>query len=245
MGRVAKEVSGQVLCFMGFVGVCLTCGIPMWRVTTYIGANIVTGQIIWDGLWMQCVMQSTGQMQCSLQSSIMGISQDLQAGQALTVISLVVAFIGFALSFVGVKCTSCLSRDVSQTKVVILSGIICIIAGVLCLIPTAWSAAIAVTDYENPVVIQSQKREIGASIFIGWGSSILLIIGGSVLCSSCPPQDPKYFYQTYPPQYTAYPGSIYTARSYMPAKTYMPPKTYSPARQYGPASRPTSPGQYL
>lgn len=71
MGRIGKEVLGQLLSLIGFVGVAVTTGIPMWRVATYMGANIVTGQIVLDGLWMNCVMQSTGQMQCKINDSVM------------------------------------------------------------------------------------------------------------------------------------------------------------------------------
>merc|ERR1739838_1175578 len=94
MGRIGKEVAGQVISFIGFVGVCVSCGIPMWRVTSYIGANIVTGQIVWDGLWMNCVMQSTGQMQCKMNESVMRLTRDLQAARALVICSVIFGFIG-------------------------------------------------------------------------------------------------------------------------------------------------------
>ncbi|XP_042594929.1 claudin-like protein ZF-A89 [Cyprinus carpio] len=169
MGRIAKEVSGQVLCFIGFIGICVCCGIPMWRVTSYIGANIVTGQMVWDGLWMNCVVQSTGQMQCKVQDSIMRLTQDLQAARALTVIAIVIGFIGMLLTFVGGQCSSCLKNESSMAKVVILGGILCIVAGVACLIPVCWSSAYTISDFQSVLTIETQKRELGASIYIGWG----------------------------------------------------------------------------
>ncbi|XP_051718152.1 claudin-4 isoform X2 [Ctenopharyngodon idella] len=188
MGRIAKEVSGQTLCFIGFVGICVCCGIPMWRVTSYIGANIVTGQIVWDGLWMNCVMQSTGQMQCKVQDSIMRLTQDLQAARALTIIAIVIGCIGMLLTFVGGQCSSCLKKESSMAKVLILGGILCIIAGVACLIPVCWSAAVTISDFQNVLTIETQKREIGASIYIGWGIlgmslGIIGFIGAIVICA--------------------------------------------------------------
>ncbi|XP_036375106.1 claudin-like protein ZF-A89 [Megalops cyprinoides] len=230
MGRIAKETAGQVICFIGLIGVCIVCGIPMWRVTSYIGANIVTGQIVWDGLWMNCVMQSTGQMQCSIHQSLLRLSRDLQAARALIVSSIVVAFLGVMLTFVGAKCTSCLKQDGSKAKVVILGGVICIVAGVICLIPICWSAATTISDFINPLLTETQKRELGAAIYIGWATSGLLIIGGAVLCTSCPPQDYKY----YPAQYS-YPGSIVSGRPYIPGPEYAPGSQYAPAPQYMPA----------
>ncbi|XP_036392447.1 claudin-like protein ZF-A89 [Megalops cyprinoides] len=249
MGRIAKEVAGQVFLFTGFLGVIIVCGIPMWRVTSYVGANIVTGQIIWDGLWMNCIMQSTGQMQCKMHESLLKLSRDLQAARALIIISIVVGFVGLLMTFIGGKCTSCLDNDSSKAKVVIFGGILSIIAGVLCLIPICWSATTTITDFQNPLINDSQRRELGSAIFIGWGTSALLIIGGSILCTSCPPEENVYGYRNYPPQYI-YPGSVVTTGTYMPAKTYMPSRPNTAPEQYIPnqaytATRPYSPGNYV
>ncbi|XP_027018460.2 claudin-like protein ZF-A89 [Tachysurus fulvidraco] len=177
MGKIAKEVSGQTFCFIGLIGLCVTCGLPMWRTTYFIGANIVTGQIVWDGLWMNCVMQSTGQMQCKIQSSIMSLTQDLKAAQALIVIAILIAFAGVLMTFIGGRCTSCLKNESSMAKVVIFGGILCIVAAVVCLIPVCWSAAFTIIDYDNVLVPTSQKREIGACIYIGWGTTFMLGFG--------------------------------------------------------------------
>ena len=245
MGRIGKEVSGQVLSFIGFVGVCVTCGIPMWRVTTYIGANIVTGQIIWDGLWMNCVMQSTGQMQCKMNESVMRLTQDLQSARALVIISILFCFIGLAVTFIGAKCTSCLDKDSSKAKVMILGGILLIIGGVLVLIPVCWSASTTITDFSNPLTIETQRRELGASIYIGWGSAALLFFGGIILCTSCPPQQPMYggYGPTYgqAPMYP-YAGSMMNPGNY--GKVYGPPPTYSVAPSYMPSKQYASPGPY-
>lgn len=244
MGRIGKEVSGQILSFIGFVGIAVTCGVPMWRVTSYIGANIVTGQIIWDGLWMNCVMQSTGQMQCKLNESVMRLSPDLQAARALVIISLIFGFIGFIVSFIGAKCTGCLKKDSSKSKVMIISGCLIIVSAILILIPVCWSAAVSITDFQNPLTIETQRREIGASIYIGWASAAFLLIGGIVLTTSCPPQKQIYGYPGYPaaPVYP-YAGSQYgpvyappSNRSYMGTTTYVPPnKPYAAPSAYSAA----------
>lgn len=246
MGKIGKEVSGQVISFLGLLLAAVTCGVPLWRMTTYIGANIVTGQIVWDGLWMNCVMQSTGQMQCKLNESVLTLSPDLQASRALMAICIVVGFIGFMITFIGVKCTSCLKKESSNATVVIIGGCLLIIAAILVLIPVCWSAAVTISDFQNPLTIQTQKREIGAAIYIGWGSAILLLIGGIILTTSCPPQRPLY--PNYPPA-PMYPyssvnrapyGPVYAPASSLPytgtgsyiaSKPYAAPTTY-PARQF-------------
>lgn len=244
MGRVGKEIAGQVISFIGFIGAAVTCGIPMWRVTSFIGANIVTGQIVWDGLWMNCVMQSTGQMQCQLNDSVLRLSNDLQAARALVIISLIFIFVGFMISFLGARCTSCLKNETSKANVVIISGCLIITGAILVLIPVTWSAAVTITDFQNPVIIETQKRELGAAIYIGWGTTALLLVGGIILTTSCPPQRPTY--PGYPPgpvyPYTANPVSYqpvyappsnitYTGTgSYIPNKPYAVPPTYSAGR---------------
>ncbi|XP_035240252.1 claudin-4-like [Anguilla anguilla] len=236
MGRICKEVTGQVFCFIGFLGVIIVCGIPMWRVTTRIGANVVSGQVVWDGLWMNCVMQSTGQMQCSIHESLLKLSRDLQASRALIVTAIVVAFVGLTFTVIGAKCTSCLDKDASKAKTVILGGAICIASGATCVIPVSWSAATTIADFQSSFVSEERKRDLGAAIYIGWATSALLIIGGSILCTSCPPVDNRYGWgypgQRYPPQY--YPGPAMTAGTYMPAKVYIPNRSHSASSQYIP-----------
>ncbi|KAK5601148.1 hypothetical protein CRENBAI_003536 [Crenichthys baileyi] len=244
MGRVSKEVSGQVISFIGLLLAAVSCGVPMWRVTSYVGANIVTGQIVWDGLWMNCVMQSTGQMQCKLNESLMRLSQDLQAARALVVICLVCGFIGFTITFIGAKCTSCLKKDASNATVVIIGGCLIILAAILILVPVCWSAAISISDFQSVLTIETQKREIGGSIYIGWASAAFLLIGGIVLTTSCPPNNPVipgYGAPMYPygPANTALYAPVYAppgsqpytgtySGTYAPAKPYAAPTTYSP-----------------
>lgn len=246
MAKIAREVTGQVISFVGLCLAAVTSGIPMWRVTTYIGANIVTGQIVWDGLWMRCIMQATGQMQCSLTNNLLSLTQDLQAARALVIICLVIGLIGFIVTFIGAKCTSCLKTDWGSANAVITGGVLLIIAAILVLIPVCWSAAVTISDFGSTTLTATQKRELGAAIYIGWGAAAVLLIGGIVLTTSCPPRRkfypyypaaPMYPYAPAPPTYTrpvyAPPASQpYTGSgSYAPTKPYAAPATYSP-RQY-------------
>ncbi|XP_048839405.1 claudin-like protein ZF-A89 [Brienomyrus brachyistius] len=191
MASMGKEILGLALAIIGFLGVIIVCAMPMWKVTAFIGANIVTAQIIWEGLWMNCVTQSTGQMQCKVYDSMLALPQDLQAARALVVISIIVSFFAILLAVVGGKCTNCIEEEASKAKVTIGSGIAFIIAGVLCLIPVCWSANTIIRDFYNPLLTEAQRRELGASLYIGWGAAGLLILGGGLLCTSCPPKEDK------------------------------------------------------
>ncbi|XP_036381289.1 claudin-3-like [Megalops cyprinoides] len=186
------EIVGIALCVLGWIIAIVACALPMWRVTAFIGSNIVTAQVIWEGLWMNCVTQSTGQMQCKVYDSMLALPQDLQAARALTVISIILAVLAVLISIVGAKCTNCIEEEASKAKVMIIAGVFFIIAGVMQLIPMCWTANTIIRDFYNPLLTDAQRRELGASLYIGWAAAALLIIGGAMLCCSCPPRERKY-----------------------------------------------------
>uniref|UniRef100_UPI0037E700CB claudin-4-like n=1 Tax=Semicossyphus pulcher TaxID=241346 RepID=UPI0037E700CB len=189
MVSTGRQMLGLTLAVIGFLGSIIICALPMWKVTAFIGANIVTAQVIWEGLWMNCVTQSTGQMQCKVYDSLLALPQDLQAARALTVIAIIVGVFGIIFGVVGGKCTNFVEDERQKCKVAIASGIIFIIAGLMVLIPVCWTANTVIRDFYNPVLTNAQRRELGASLYIGWGSAGLLFLGGGLLCSSCPPRD--------------------------------------------------------
>ncbi|XP_016121231.1 claudin-3-like [Sinocyclocheilus grahami] len=186
------EIGGIALGIIGWIISIVTCALPMWRVSAFVGANIVTAQVIWEGLWMNCVVQSTGQMQCKVYDSMLALSQDLQASRAMSVIAIILAILGVLISIMGAKCTNCIEDEASKAKVMIVSGVMFIIAGILELIPAAWVAHQTIRDFYNPLLTTAQQRELGASIYIGFAAAALLLIGGAMLCCTCPPQEKKY-----------------------------------------------------
>lgn len=183
------QIMGIALAIIGWIGVIVTCAIPQWRVTAFVGQNIVTAQTTWEGIWMTCVVQSTGQMQCKVYDSMLALAQDLQAARALTIISILVGLIGILLAIAGGKCTNCVEDEVSKAKVCVAAGVIFIISGILVLVPVCWTANNVVKEFYNPMLVNSQKNELGAALFIGWGAAALLLLGGGLLCANCPPKD--------------------------------------------------------
>lgn len=209
MTSAALEILGLGLGILGWVGVILACGLPMWQVSAFIDVNIVVAQTIWEGLWMNCVVQSTGQMQCRVYDSLLALPQDLQAARALVVVAIVLAVLGTLLAVAGGKCTNCVEDETAKAKVMILSGVTFIIAGVLILIPISWSANSIIRDFYNPLVAESQKRDLGSSLYVGWAASALLLLGGGILCCTCPPRGEKPY------------SAKYTASRSLPASNYV------------------------
>ncbi|XP_018586252.1 claudin-3-like [Scleropages formosus] len=210
------EIVGIALGVIGWIIALVACALPMWRVTAFIGANIVTAQVIWEGLWMNCVMQSTGQMQCKIYDSMLALPQDLQAARALTVISIIISVLAVLISIVGAKCTNCIEDEASKAKVMIVAGILFIISGIMQLIPASWSANTIIQDFYNPLLTDAQRREIGASLYIAWAAAALMVFGGAMLCCSCPPREQKYN-----PSRMAYSAPRSVARSGYDKKDYV------------------------
>lgn len=197
MASMGLQVMGIALAVLGWLGAILSCALPMWRVTAFIGSSIITAQITWEGLWMNCVVQSTGQMQCKVYDSLLALPQDLQAARALIVICIILAVFGVLLSVVGGKCTNCVDDESSKAKIMIVAGVVFLLAGLLVMVPVSWTANNVIRDFYNPLVASGQKREMGASLYVGWAAAGLLILGGALLCFNCPPRNDKPYSAKY------------------------------------------------
>ena len=77
-----------------------------------------------------------------------------------------------------------------------LGGALCVLAGVLCLVSVSWSAAATVLVYNDPFVVEALKRDVGSSIYIGWASGVLLLLGGAALLVISMPQMPRNPWET-------------------------------------------------
>ncbi|KAF1378457.1 hypothetical protein PFLUV_G00190750 [Perca fluviatilis] len=209
MSSAGLQILGSFLAIIGFLGDIIICALPMWKVSAFIGSNIVTAQTFWEGLWMNCVMQSTGQMQCKVYDSMLALPSDLQAARALVVISILVVLMGLLLTLAGGKCTNCIEDEEAKSKVAIAAGVFFIVGGILCLIPVSWSANTVIRDFYNPILSDPQRRELGASLFIGWGSAGLLLIGGALLCCQCPKRKDSGYSVKYSAPRTAASGGAY------------------------------------
>ncbi|XP_064323708.1 claudin-4-like [Phalacrocorax carbo] len=192
MATMTMQLGGLMLAVLGWLGSILTCALPMWKVTAFIGSNIVVAQVFWEGLWMNCVYESTGQMQCKVYDSLLELTSDLQAARALVVTSIFVAFFAFLTAISGADCTRCVDDKSTKTRISIVAGVIFILASIMLLVPVSWSANSIVSNFYNPMVPEALKRELGAALYIGWASSALQLFGGGILCCSGPPsqQDP-------------------------------------------------------
>ncbi|XP_028662686.1 claudin-4-like [Erpetoichthys calabaricus] len=205
---MALQSVGISLSMIGLAGTIAICAMPMWRVTAFIGNNIVVAQVFWEGLWMNCVYQSTGQMQCKMYDSQLDLSPDLQAARGLVVISIVMACLGFLIFVVGAQCTNCLENQRAKATIVVVSGVTYVLTGITTLVPVCWTANTIIRDFYNPLVPNALKKELGAALYAGWATAAFLLIGGAMLCWTCPPEK-----EHYPMRYT--PAKPNTVNSYI------------------------------
>ncbi|XP_049581318.1 claudin-4-like [Syngnathus scovelli] len=184
---MALQELGIVLATLGLAGTMLICGLPMWKVTAFIGTRLVVMQVFWEGLWMTCVSEYTGQMQCKLYDALLDLSPELQAARGLVCISLFLGCLGFLVFLLGARCTKCLNHPRIKTRVVLGSGLVFGLAGLASAVAVSWTANNVIRDFYNPRVPDVLKRELGAAIYIGFVASGLLLCGGGILCASRPP----------------------------------------------------------
>lgn len=76
MANAGLQLLGFILAFLGWIGAIVSTAMPQWKIHSYAGENIVTAQSIYEGLWMSCVSQSTGQIQCKVFDSLLNLNSE-------------------------------------------------------------------------------------------------------------------------------------------------------------------------
>ncbi|XP_012715894.2 claudin-4-like [Fundulus heteroclitus] len=174
-------ILGILLSFIGWLGTIITCALPMWIV--FIGDM---DTVYWNGLWKACELRtSTQEKRCIYyQLEHYFLAQEMLVGRVMVILSLIVGVFGIPLGVVGGKLTNCIENEASKAKACIVSGVIFIIAALLILIPVSWSAHVIISGSYEKYLIGLTRLELGAALYIGWASAVLLFVGGGLLCSN-------------------------------------------------------------
>uniref|UniRef100_A0A673JS51 Claudin n=1 Tax=Sinocyclocheilus rhinocerous TaxID=307959 RepID=A0A673JS51_9TELE len=184
------ELMALCLGIIGLIGAVAVTGLPMWKVTAFIGENIIVMETRWEGLWMTCFRQANIHMQCKVYDSLLFLPPDLQAARGLTCCALALSGVGLLVSLVGLRCTLCL-RDQPRAKslIAMAAGVMQILASVCVITPVSWTAHTIIRDFYNPLLIDAQRRELGEALYIGWVTSAFLLASGIIFL--CRRVDPK------------------------------------------------------
>ncbi|XP_025033459.1 claudin-5 [Python bivittatus] len=184
MASAAVQLLGLALSVLGWAGAILVAALPTWQVSALIENHIVVAQTTWEGLWMACVVQSTGQMQCKVFDSILALSPQVQAGRTLMVIGVLLGLVALLVTVTGAQCTTCLHGSKIKDWIAGIGGALFVICGFLVLVPPSWFANTIISNFYDPNVEPSKKREMGAALYLGWAASALLLLGGALICSA-------------------------------------------------------------
>ncbi|XP_015197331.1 claudin-8 [Lepisosteus oculatus] len=190
MALAVLEIVAMILSTIGLIGAAAATGMPMWRVTAFIGENIIVMETLWEGLWMNCFRQANIRMQCKVYDSLLILPPDLQAARGLMCCSLALAFLGLMIATMGMQCTSCIrDNDRAKSIILIISGCLIIMASICVLIPVSWTGNVIIRDFYNPLLLDAQRRELGEALYIGWVTSAFLFAGGCIFACRSVPED--------------------------------------------------------
>ncbi|KAK0146195.1 Claudin-19 [Merluccius polli] len=76
MANSGLQLLGYFLALGGWIGIISTTALPQWKQSSYAGDAIITAVGLYEGLWMSCASQSTGQVQCKIFDSMLSLDRD-------------------------------------------------------------------------------------------------------------------------------------------------------------------------
>lgn len=183
MACCVLQITGLIFGGVGMVGTLAATAMPQWRVSAYVDGNIVVFETIWEGLWMDCVSQLGIRLQCKFYDSVLALPPPLEAFRALMCIAVGLSVVSFLMAIVGVKYTQRSKEGPQGISIFILAaGVTFLLSGTLVLIPVSWTGGSIIRDFYDPEVPVPLKRELGAALYVGWGSTALLLAAGAMYC---------------------------------------------------------------
>ncbi|NXN82223.1 CLD14 protein, partial [Bombycilla garrulus] len=192
MASWALELLGFSLSLLGSIGTFTATILPHWWRSAHVGTNILTAVAHVRGLWMECAWHSTGVYQCQPYRSQLALPAELRAARAMMVTSCLLAVLAAGLAVVGMRCTRCAEGSPAKASIAGCAGIGFVAAGLLCLVPVAWSTSDVVVDFYRPTLPAGMKYEIGQALYLGFVSSAFTMLGGALLCTSCPGKEKPF-----------------------------------------------------
>ncbi|CAI5643264.1 unnamed protein product [Oreochromis niloticus] len=180
-----RQLLGLALACIGLLGSIISCALPTWRIMTDNKDKIV------EGLWKRshCESSPTGEMQCDGYKDI-PLPADIKAARGLIIIAIIIEVLGILLGVAGRNFMNFVPDERQRSKMALTSGIAFLIAGFFFLIPVSWITN-NINEHIYPIQstyglfnVPSEKMELGAALYIGWFTTVLLFLRGGLVCSS-------------------------------------------------------------
>ncbi|XP_062866828.1 claudin-4 [Trichomycterus rosablanca] len=181
MATTGLQVLGFLVSIAGWLCGVLVCAAPFWRVSAFVGDELVVSEVRWEGLWMTCLSQP-GRVQCKAYDSALALSGSIQFCRMMVVLSLLMGLLALPLGVVGLKCTHCLDGERGpKARLVRVAGAVFMAAGVAFFVPVFWTTVAVIRDFYDPNVAPPLKRELGPALYLGGGVALMMLLGGVML----------------------------------------------------------------
>ncbi|XP_021042874.1 claudin-13-like [Mus pahari] len=170
---------------LGWMGAIVSCVLPIWRVT-FPDDETDTDVSVWEGLWHICQAQANRWIQCTLYDTRLQAAQDIKVSQVFMVICTIGTWLGLLLCVLGDRRFECfMNRNIESTVMKVAGGVF-LSVGLLVLVPLSWVTHNVIHGFFNPLLGYSKKVQMGTSLYLAWTSSVLLLLGGILLCVNIP-----------------------------------------------------------
>ncbi|CAL8389131.1 unnamed protein product [Boreogadus saida] len=220
------EVGCFVSCLCGWVLVCSTLPTEYWNFSED-GSSVLTTGSYFSNLWMDCISDSTGVSDCKYYPSMLGLSAFLHACRALAVASVATGFFGGVLTLIGMKCTKIGGSELANARVTFAGAVTYFVSGLCGMVTYSLWGNRVVSEFKDPNFV-AEKFELGEAVFVGWGGSSLLLVGGGLL-SYLSGREGLHFSSDKGPRRPATYAQARSRRTYATARTR---RTYGPPLFY-------------
>lgn len=199
MAGTIFEILCSVIILVGFGGVIFALIDNKWEVQDLESIRI-QANAEYRGLWITCKPDISGSTTCwPYKSFFIGLPTKLQAARGFLITALTLSMFSFVLCVSSISTISCASDSPSaRNRIRKFSAAFAFAAGFSILAGTSWYANnILGKYYEDAFGSQENRMVLGEAIFIGWGSSFVLLLGGCfAVCISCDSDEEEIDYRT-------------------------------------------------
>ncbi|XP_034742268.1 claudin-10-like isoform X2 [Etheostoma cragini] len=151
------EIGCFVVCVSGWILVCSTMPTDIWT-WSQIESRVLTSSHYFSNLWKDCISDSTGVIDCKNIPSLLALN---------------------FLVLVGMKCTKIGGSEIVNAKLTFAGGMNYLIGGLCSMTAFSYYGNKLRAEFQDPTY-KAEKFEIGVGVFIGWGGSTLLVVGGLI-----------------------------------------------------------------
>lgn len=173
------EILAFVLTTSGWVLVSSTLPTDYWKFASLDGTLILATALYSSNLWRICVGDSTGVADCKDYPSMLALDGYLQACRALMIAAICLGFTGSTFALIGMKCTKIGGTGKIKARIACVAGVNFVVGGLFSLSGCSIYAHQITFEFFDPMFVEL-RHELGVALFIGFGGSILSILGGSI-----------------------------------------------------------------